>query len=218
MESGTIEIRKTARFFTLGELGEHTTDVWVVLHGYGHLANYFIRSFEPMANERHVVIAPEGMHRFYKEGFSGRVGASWMTKEARLDDIKDYVRFLDQLVDEVVKPNCPKARVHVIGFSQGGATASRWVNQGHTKFTSLTLWASVFPPDMDFEITAKRWEQLVVSLVLGDQDEFISTEQLDAHVAEMNGLGLTFTITGFSGKHEVDPGALVALRDRLSTN
>ena len=29
------------------------------------------------------------MHRFYLEGSSGRVGASWMTKEAREDDKKE---------------------------------------------------------------------------------------------------------------------------------
>ena len=37
-------------------------------------------------------MAPEGLSRFYLEGFSGKVGATWMTREDRLNDIDNYLR------------------------------------------------------------------------------------------------------------------------------
>ena len=42
----------------------------------------------------YTIIAPQGLHKFYLEGTSGRVGASWMTKENREDDIKNYLVYL----------------------------------------------------------------------------------------------------------------------------
>ncbi len=47
-----------------------------------------------------------------------------MTKEDRENEIADYVDFLDAVFGEVVTPG---ARVTVLGFSQGVATAARWL-------------------------------------------------------------------------------------------
>ena len=99
MKEQTIETKKTARYYTLGTLSENTKTVWFVCHGYGQLANYFLRNFKLLENEKTFVISPEGFHRYYLNGFSGRVGASWMTKEDRLNDIADYVAYLDQLYE-----------------------------------------------------------------------------------------------------------------------
>ena len=75
-------------------------NVLYVLHGYGQLSRFFIRKFSAL-QERYTIVAPEGMHRFYLEGSSGRVGASWMTKEDRLTDINDIMSFLNE-VDQVI--------------------------------------------------------------------------------------------------------------------
>jgi len=126
MKEQTIETKKTARYYTLGALSEKTRTVWFVCHGYGQLANYFLRNFKSLENEKTFIISPEGFHRYYLNGFSGRVGASWMTKEDRLNDIADYVAYLDQLYHKVFSSvNRNNLKVNLLGFSQGGATATR---------------------------------------------------------------------------------------------
>jgi hypothetical protein len=61
----------------------------LVTHGYGQLAKTFIRRFEPIMDAQTLVVAPEGLSRFYWGGFDGPVVASWMTREDRLDEIAD---------------------------------------------------------------------------------------------------------------------------------
>ena len=87
---------KTFRYHILNE-GTNAKKVLYVLHGYGQLAEFFVRKFRELGDE-YLIVAPEGMHRFYLQGSSGRVGASWMTKEDREQDIKhDDERQSDQL-------------------------------------------------------------------------------------------------------------------------
>jgi hypothetical protein len=92
MVKKNIIVTKTARYFISGEPSESIEQVWFVCHGYAQLANYFIRNFEILNDGKNLIIAPEGLNRFYWKGFSDRVVASWMTKEDREDDIKDYLK------------------------------------------------------------------------------------------------------------------------------
>ena len=119
MQKIEFPVHKTARVFVLGSV-EKATDVWIVLHGYAQLANTFLSEFEHLANGHTAIVAPEGLHRFYRKGFYGDVVASWMTKEDRLTDIQDYVNYLNNLVQSFPKS---VQNVHVLGFSQCVATA-----------------------------------------------------------------------------------------------
>ena len=77
-----IPVKRQARYYTLGTLDTNTKHVYIVLHGYGQLASQIIHKFDDMADEV-FIIAPEGLSRFYWDGMTGTVGASWMTKEDR---------------------------------------------------------------------------------------------------------------------------------------
>ncbi|MES2619454.1 MAG: phospholipase, partial [Bacteroidota bacterium] len=90
MKENHIIINKTARFFTLGELNAKTKHVWIVLHGFGYDVKKFLSQFEPLLREEIFIIAPEALNRFYLKATAGLVGATWMTKEDRLNEIKDY--------------------------------------------------------------------------------------------------------------------------------
>ena len=76
--------------------------------------DYFIRKFRALFDDL-LVVAPEGMHRFYLQGSSGRVGASWMTKEAREDDIADNLRWLQELDAHISAQYRPKRKL-LLGF------------------------------------------------------------------------------------------------------
>lgn len=141
----SIAVTRTARYFTLGEMNEHTKRVWFVLHGYGQLAEYFIRKFETIQNHGTLIVAPEALSRFYQDHESGRVGASWMTREDRLSEIDDYVAYLESVQREIFKDfSSQNIHITILGFSQGTATACRWVNQSELKCDRLILWGGYF--------------------------------------------------------------------------
>lgn len=211
MAQGKLKVQKTARYFTSGNLSQQTKNVWVVLHGYGQLANYFLLKFENLVNPTTCVIAPEGLNRFYIRGVEGRVKATWMTKEDRLDDIEDYVNYLNQLTTEIILKQAPNAKIHVIGFSQGGATASRWLAAGQHHASTLVFWASTFPRDTDFNLTAQTLKNTQVIVVVGDKDEFINEERLKESTDNLNAKGIQFDLIRFKGNHTIEPAVFSQL-------
>ena len=59
----------------LGALSAETREIWFVVHGYGQLAEYFIRHFRGLDDGTRYIVAPEGLSRFYVKEWT-RVGAS----------------------------------------------------------------------------------------------------------------------------------------------
>jgi predicted esterase len=214
MQQKKIKVPKTARYFVLGELTEKVTTVWFVCHGYGQLANHFIRNFEVLEAKDTLIVAPEGLHRFYWEKFSGRVVASWMTKEDREDDILDYVNYLDLLYKEVLSSlKNKKIKIIVLGFSQGTATVCRWIANRQSPVDQLILWAGSIPPDLYFpEELAKTMK---LHFVAGDADEFIKEEQVNEYRQLFTEKNLSVEIVRFRGRHEIHEPTLTALAARL---
>ena len=216
MQQHTIKIEKTARYFSFGEPGPGITSLWFVLHGYGQLAEFFIRKFKPLDDGKTMLVAPEGLHRFYVKGYSGRVGASWMTKEARLDDIHDYITFLDQLYESVITSlGGQQVKIHVVGFSQGAATACRWVAHRKSIVDHLILWSGVFPPDLDFEKAIPTFTSKNCLLLAGDEDPFIPQEEMEGHLAALRERNIPHRFIPFKGGHDIKEQELVALRKIL---
>ena len=213
MSEHFIEIPKTARYSIIGDINNSIEKVWFVLHGYGYLASRFIRSFEKMHTSGVLIVAPEGLHRYYLNGFSGKVGASWMTKEDRLNDIKDYIRFLDTLYNEVFsKLNRDNTILNVLGFSQGTATACRWLCQGDAKADNLILWGGPVTEDICVNNEVPIINKLNLQLVIGDKDEFISELNLQEHLSFLDNLNIKYKLVRYSGKHHIEPQTLESLK------
>jgi len=215
MTVNELDFSFKARYYKLGEINASTKQVWFVLHGYGQLAQYFIRKFSVLEEQNICVIAPEGLSRFYLEELqttgrkNNRVGATWMTKENRLTDIENYIQYLNAVYALEIKDNSKP--VTVLGFSQGSATASRWVLSGKINFERLVLWAGMLPPDMNFDAGSKLLEKKGVYLVYGKADPFLT----DDRFAEMHTLAKQLNteikeIT-FEGGHDIDQSALLKL-------
>lgn len=208
LRSHSFTVAKTARFFTLGPPIGEAKGVMVALHGYGQLPEFFLRKFTAIAEAGWAVIAPEGMHRFYLEGAHGRVGASWMTKEARESDIEDYVTHLDQLMTEL---KLLDIRPVLLGFSQGVATASRWAALGQTSFSRLILWAGVFPPDYPWETGWSRLNGLPIDIALGTEDPFFGSELMSDTATILHGKSIDYRTHSFEGGHAIEPHLLFQL-------
>jgi predicted esterase len=211
MHEHKLTVPRTARYYTLGTPSEQTRDLWVVCHGYGQLARYFLRHFAVLDNGATVVVAPEGLSRFYLDGFSGRVGATWMTKEDRLSEIEDQAAYLNLLLQELLQQVPSDVRVHVLGFSQGGATVCRWLATGQVPCQHLVLWAASFPEDIDFESGKMAFEGIPVDVVYGTQDEFITSEKLQHQQEIMSRIGLSPQVHTFEGGHTIEPQLLLRI-------
>lgn len=206
-----IRVPKTARYVTAGDVCR-CRHLWFVLHGYGMLAQDFIRHFELLVQENAAVVAPEGLHRFYTGGLNGPVGASWMTKEARENDITDYVGYLDAIHERVTR-GCPGKLpdVHVLGFSQGAATACRWVTTGVVPAVELVLWSGVFPPDLPLENSINILKNTSLTVVVGNNDALVKPRHLKKQEKLLRELGIPFELLYFQGGHEILPKTLAQL-------
>ena len=200
-----FKTEKTFRYATIGDLSTAHTILYA-LHGYGQLSEYFIRKFSCLG-EGYFIVAPEGMHRFYLNGTSGRVGASWMTKEARKTDISDNIHWLNEL-DKRIDPDNKQRRKIILGFSQGGATAARWYYNGKIHAHQLIMWASVFPPDLTLEEEVKINESNG-AFILGTNDPYFQEKKDEETILHFQQLG--FTTFSFDGGHDLDENTLVNL-------
>lgn len=195
--SHNLVVQRTARYFTLGDSQGQITDILVVLHGYGMQAAQFIQQFQPLLTPGLLIVAPEGLSRFYRKGFEGEVVSSWMTREDRSAEIVDQRYFLDRLYDELV--GVYDCRVHVIGFSQGTATASRWMVANGRSFASLVLWGGDFAPDADGPIQGISKTYCVV----GTRDPFIPLPLFEERCVMLENRGYHVRRYVFDGAHEI---------------
>ena len=208
-----LTVARTARYHQLGEPSARTRRVWFVCHGYGQLAAYFVRHFAFLTENRDdtVVIAPEGLSRFYLQGNGGRVGASWMTRDDRLAEIDDHVGFLNQLA-ALVLSNCPAdAEITVLGFSQGTATIGRWLTRAHFRPAHLIFWAGGFPNDIAPAAAHDLLQGLPLSVVVGTTDAYISVDQAGQQHRQLLKLGAAAQFITFAGKHELNRAVLEKL-------
>ena len=206
MNEHRLTVPRSARYFTIGA-SDTPTDVWFVLHGYGQLAARFLRSFEGLDDGRRLIVAPEALSRCYLDpGEHQKVGAVWMTREDRLAEIADYVRYLDTVYGEVFERVARSGRtVQVLGFSQGAAAACRWAALGSAKMDRLIVWAGEVPPDLD--LTGLRAIPLV--FVHGRQDEFITPKVAATIEARLKEHGIQCRMVPFDGGHEVNENLLL---------
>jgi len=207
-----IEVTRTARYWTLGDPGAR--DVWIVIHGYKQLARRFLRRFEPIAAPGRRIVAPEALSRFYASAEPGRhgpasvVGASWMTREDRLVEIRDYVAYLDRVAEAVVPP---EARVTVLGFSQGTATAARWAVLGDVRVARLVLWAGYVPHDWDLPRAAEVFSEAELLLVRGDADPGLTEELAAAELRALESGRIPHRTVTYAGGHDIHRATLESL-------
>lgn len=204
----TLVVPKTARYFCTDVPSLKFEEVIFVCHGYAQLASEFIDEFACIAGERRLIVAPEGLHRFYHKGGADKVVASWMTKEDREDDIRDYISWLDMAAADVLLHCNPNVKITVLGFSQGAATATRWISLGMTQVHQLILWCGFFPPDIgeDFSV-----DDMALTVVTATNDRFIPQEEAERQLAIIKAKHATCKHIVFEGQHVIDSGTLSEL-------
>jgi predicted esterase len=215
----TITVPRTARYYTLGPMHGFPRELWFVCHGFGQLAERFVKRFSPIDDGTRLIVAPEAHNRFYLDPLperrnqeNPRVGATWMTREFREAEIDDYVRYLEELSTEVRHQiSGASPRIVVLGFSQGTATVCRWLARSGMRADQLVLWAGLIPPELELASWQESLEGAQVTLIVGDTDQNASPELLSAEGERLSSAGVAFALQRFPGGHVIDADALTHL-------
>lgn len=205
-----IIVKKSARYYASDPNPEKLKSVWFVLHGYAQLAKDFIKEFEFLADDNTLIIAPEGLSKFYSRN---NIGASWMTKEDRLNEIDNYINYLNILFEEIeTKYNLSTAKLNLLGFSQGVHTAVRWFIGTDYYFHQLHLCSSDFPKDADFDILKNKLQKSKMYFIYGKDDDVIAkqTYQESLNLLKINEIGFEEII--FDGEHTIDKNSISVLK------
>ncbi|HRG87925.1 MAG TPA: hypothetical protein PLW44_02830 [Chitinophagales bacterium] len=206
MKEQHLTVSKTARYYTAGELTGSTRHVWFALHGWGMNAKDFLASLEPLVNEEVFIVAPEALNRFYLKGSGGQVGATWMTKEDRLNEIKDYIAYLDSLYRHFADTIPPNATVTALGFSQGAATVTRWVHAGNCRIDNLVVFAGEVGPEL-LPLAADSGLKRTRNYFMCGTHDHIFTPPIVTEMKEKY-RELNFDYTDFTGRHEINTQVL----------
>ncbi len=209
-----IETPRTALVCLLGGGGIGPVEAWYVLHGYRQLAERFVARFEGIATDQRLIVAPEALSRFYVADSrsvhspTDAVGASWMTRHGRQEEIRDYVEYLDR-VSRVAEEMETSGRT-LLGFSQGAHTAARWSIAGRTRFDRVILWGAGLPRDLP-----EGWEGFPgdpeVLLVRGRDDPLRRIEEEPGDEARLRSAGVRFRVLEHPGGHEIAGDVLKSL-------
>ena len=210
MTANHLTVQRTARYYTLGELTDNTRNIWFCLHGFGQLARYFSRKFTDFADEQTLIVVPEGLSRLYLNNDYQRVGASWLTREDRDHEIADFLAYLNSLYDKTLNGrSAGDFHVTLLGFSQGAATACRWLANDHIHVDRLILWAGYFPSGFSEVIDPAKLASVEKHYVYGREDQYIK-EMPDpvAYIERMRSEIPGLRITAYDGAHRVEPDVL----------
>lgn len=170
----------------------------------------FLEKFQLLFRNDIFFIAPEALNRFYLETRSDKVGATWMTKEDRLNEIKDYIAYLDDLYEyhEFEKYG---VTVNVLGFSQGASTSTRWVNATQFRVDNCIVYAGEVAPELLPLHENSGLRRSRNFFICGTRDEFFTSNWLEGAKAVYG--ELKFSYTFFEGGHEINSAILAQFFD-----
>jgi len=197
-------------------------DLWIACHGYGQLAGRFVEQFVPFVDDTRMVVAPEGLSRFYVDSrvphtAASKIGALWMTREDRDVEIDDIVTYLDTLTEHMVGVLADRGvsrdqlRVHALGFSQGSPVVSRWAARGAMRVDHMVLWGGRLPDDVNIRAIHDRYPEFHVDLVHGTHDWWLTQEVIAEHEATFTAAGVPYRVRAFEGGHMLDDATIRAV-------
>jgi len=210
-------VPRTARFYQLGDGGAETRSLWVACHGYGQLAGSFANALEPALAHDRLIVVPEGLSRFYlddprkRHGPDAPIGASWMTRQDRENEIRDHVEYLDLLVRQCVRELGRDVPVVALGFSQGVATVCRWAALGATSLQRLILWGGTLPVDLPADRGPDLFRGAAVTLVAGRSDKLSPPEVVERDRDRLVAAAIPVELRLHAGGHLISSQLLRAI-------
>lgn len=198
-----LSFQVEAPYYTQGSLSDKTEEIWIICHGYGQMARYFLRRFDVLDEERHFLIAPQGLDRFYFDNFT-KLGASWTTRELRDTHVSNQQAYLNTVYEaELGHLDLSKYTLRIMGFSQGVSVITRWAVQRQIPFDHMIMWAGGFPPNLTAEKWSFRKPASKVTVLVGTDDPFLKKEKLDQERELIESVFPDYEFILFEGGHQV---------------
>lgn len=200
-----------APYYTLNELTAKTKYIWLVCHGYGQLAKFFLRKFSVLDKTENFFLFPQGLSKFYLDQHS-RVGATWMTKEDRLTEIENQYAYINSVIFDELGSDLTSYKINMLGFSQGVAAISRYAAYRKLPVHKLILWGGAIPPELTKEDFDFLYNESEINMVIGKSDQYYSVEAYEIEVARAKAImGENVRFTVFDGGHEITTEQLLKL-------
>lgn len=211
IQEHSIKVEKTARVFSHGEVTDSTQYIWFICHGYGQLAYYLLKKIE--LSSEHYLVAPEALSHFYLDEKYAKVGASWMTKEGRENEIQDYIGYLEKVYEAFIKPHeKPNIKIIALGFSQGCATISRWAAHTSQLINHLVFVGGVPANELLSGGLLKKQDTI---LSIGEQDEYFKNQNLAELEEKLKPLFKTLQIAPHTEGHVMNEYVIKTILDKL---
>ena len=211
MEKRVISYQHQAIYYKVGSISENTRNVWIIFHGYGQLAEEFSASFRYLETNENFLLYPQGLSRFYLKGVGDKIGSSWMTSLDRELEISNYISYLNSLYEIELKSRIEGLKVNILGFSQGGHTASRWISSSHITYDHLIFWGSSLAHEIGSTEVSTSFSSGQNTIVIGDQDRFIDSRKLDLMKKRYDKIGFDYKLVQYRGGHDIYPEILQQL-------
>lgn len=211
IDTGYISTTKTVRYSTYGVAPEKAEYFWFALHGSKMLSEQMLYKFSDFDPQKHCVVAPEALHRFYEKDFGGPVVASWMTNRDREQDIADNGNYLTALYNDFVSRLGRDAVKIVLAFSQGGTIAYRWLHRHWVDLDAFIPYACWVPEDIDLKESKTNLKSIRTYMTYGTSDQFITQERVEMIKAILQKNNLNTTLYPFEGTHRIEKQQLNTL-------
>ena len=204
IKTAFLKVQKTARYSTYGNLGPETKYLWLCLHGSNMLCEQLIFKFKDFNPKTHFVISAEGLNRFYAKGMQGDVVASWMTSRDRLKEIEDFSIYLSQLLNKYQSESATGCKTIVLGFSQGGTTAFRWLHREKVSIDHLIAYSCWIPEDIDLSKSVTDLFSVDLLYTYGTKDIYLSEDRIAVMQAIIDKNNLNLPLLPYEGGHKID--------------
>lgn len=202
---------RTTRIARIGEPDDSVREILFALHGWGQLAADFAEALTPLAAPGRLIVCPEALSKFYINFQDRAAGASWMTSYDREFEIRDYVTYLDGVLDSIREDVPDDVGIQVLAFSQGCHTASRWIGNGNVSPRRLVLWGS----DPAEDLSEEEWSELAaideIIVAAGTLDRFVTGGRLARAEQALRSHDCRFEIVRYEGAHHLQESVLTDL-------
>lgn len=213
-----VSLQMDAPFYTNGPLSKEHTHLWFAFHGYGQLADHFMKRFDILDIGQHHIVACQGLSRFYLDAEYKKIGASWMTRLDREIDIIHQQRYISQVFHNRISKvgsSIDKMKLNYFAFSQGGATLLRWLKEFKPRVDNLIMWAADFPKEFTKEDFSFLRKDSNFFIVLGDKDPYRTMIDINRQKDLVESINCNSEIITFDGGHHVRRDVLNQLINKL---
>ena len=212
--TGKIQISHTVYYSVQVPEQKGPHPLLIVLHGFGQVADQFIRVFEPLATKGILVAAPQAPHQLYTNLKERQVGFSWLTKYERDQSVSDFVAYMEQFYELLQEAfEVDSGGVFMLGFSQGVSMAYRTWAHSSLPVRGLIACGGDLPPDIAEQLDALP--PIPILLVHGRQDEGVLPEKAEQAREQLRVHGLEPELFEFEGGHVVPSGVLPKLEGMI---